>query len=599
MPYLFYNPYMSQIEAQKHLDDQLFKMRHSAEHVLTEAMQNLYGIDKFYMAMGPATDEGFYFDFEPLGDLKISEADFPKIEAEMKKIIQKNLPIVRKELTLDEAKKLFADNPYKMEWLNSITDRGEIISVYYTGDNFVDLCAGPHLDHTGDIKAFKLLSIAGAYWHGDEKNKMLTRIYGTAFNSQKELDEYLNLIEEAKKRDNRKLGPQLGLYFLDETAPGMPYWLPKGTVIINELLNFWRQEHSKRGYLETRTPLLNKKALYETSGHWEHYRENMFIADMGDEGIFCLKPMNCPNAMTIFKQGIHSYRDLPLRLSDCDTLHRHEKSGQMSGLLRVQEFSQDDAHIFVTEDQIADEYKRILDIADLFYSIFGLKFKIRLGTRPTDFMGDIDTWNKAEAALEKILKDNKFDYFVGEGEGAFYGPKLDILMDDCLGRQWQTGTVQLDFQLPKNFKLKYTDKDGKEQTPVVIHRVIYGSLERFIGILIEHFAGAFPLWISPVQVKLIPITDAQHEYAQQLKTQLLEEGIRVEVDDRSEKMQAKIRDAQLEKIPYMLIIGAREVDKHQVSVRQRDGQDLGAMDFDKFLAQIKAQIESKSLTLIK
>jgi len=320
---------------------------------------------------------------------------------------------------------------------------------------------------------------------------------------------------------------------------------------------------------------------------------------MGDEGIFCLKPMNCPNAMTIFKQGIHSYRDLPLRLSDCDTLHRHEKSGQMSGLLRVQEFSQDDAHIFVTEDQIADEYKRILDIADLFYSIFGLKFKIRLGTRPTDFMGDIDTWNKAEAALEKILKDNKFDYFVGEGEGAFYGPKLDILMDDCLGRQWQTGTVQLDFQLPKNFKLKYTDKDGKEQTPVVIHRVIYGSLERFIGILIEHFAGAFPLWISPVQVKLIPITDAQHEYAQQLKTQLLEEGIRVEVDDRSEKMQAKIRDAQLEKIPYMLIIGAREVDKHQVSVRQRDGQDLGAMDFDKFLAQIKAQIESKSLTLIK
>jgi len=590
---------MSQIDSQKHSEDQLFKIRHSAEHVLTQAMQNLYGIDKFYMAMGPATDDGFYFDFEPLDGFKISEEDFPKIEAEMKKIINQKLPITRKELSLEEAKKIFASNPYKMEWLDSIENRGEIISVYYTGNNFVDLCAGPHIGNTGDIKAFKLLSIAGAYWHGDEKNKMLTRIYGTAFESQTELDNYLLMIEEAKKRDNRKLGPQLGIYFIDETAPGMPYWLPKGTIIVNELLQFWRQEHQKRGYLETITPQLNKKQLYETSGHWEHYRDSMFICDMGNDDIYCLKPMNCPNAMTIFKQGIHSYRDLPLRLSDCDALHRHEKSGELGGLLRVQKFAQDDAHIFVSEDQIADEYKSILEIAHLFYSIFDIKFKIRLGTRPDDFMGDIATWNKAEKELEQILIDNKFDYFIGKGEGAFYGPKLDILMNDCLNRQWQTGTIQLDFQLPRNFNLKYTDSDGSEKTPVVIHRVIYGSLERFIGILIEHFAGAFPLWLSPVQTKIIPITDAQHEYAHKILDKLKEQGIRVEIDDRSEKMQSKIRDAQMQKIPYMLIIGGREVENNQVSIRQRDNQDLGAMDFDKFLKTIKDQIKNKSLNLIK
>ncbi|HWS49264.1 MAG TPA: threonine--tRNA ligase [Candidatus Methanoperedens sp.] len=590
---------MSQIDASKHNSDQLYKIRHSTEHILTHAMQNIYGKDKFFMAMGPATDDGYYFDFEPLDDFKISEEDFPKIETEMAKIIKENLPIIRSEISLDEAKDLFKDNPYKLEWLNSIKDRNEVISIYKTGDEFVDLCAGPHVEKTGEIKALKLLSIAGAYWHGDEKNKMLTRIYGTAFESQKDLEQYLFMIEEAKKRDHRKLGPQLGIFFIDESAPGMPYWLPKGTIVINELLNFWRVEHQKRGYLETITPQLNKKELYETSGHWEHYREHMFICDMGENETYCLKPMNCPNAMTIFKQGIHSYRELPLRLSDCDALHRHEKSGELNGLLRVQKFAQDDAHIFVTENQIGDEYKRILEIANLFYSVFGIKFKIRLGTRPDDFMGDIATWDKAEKELEQILIDNKFDYFVGEGEGAFYGPKLDILMDDCLGRQWQTGTIQLDFQLPRKFNLKYTDSDGSEKTPVVIHRVIYGSLERFMGILIEQFAGAFPLWISPLQIKLIPITDAQHEYAQKILTKLKEEGIRVEIDDRSEKMQSKIRDAQLEKIPYMLIIGAREVESNSVSVRQRDGQDLGALPFEEFLAKVKEQISTKSLNLIK
>lgn len=589
---------MSQTDAQKHSQDSLHKIRHSSEHVLTQAMERLFP-GKFLMAMGPATDDGFYFDFEPLNDFKISEADFPKIEAEMIKIIKANLPIIREEITLDQAKKLFKDNPYKLEWLNTIEDRNEIISIYKTGKEFVDLCAGPHVKSTGEINAFKLLSIAGAYWHGDEKNKMLTRIYGTAFESKEELEKYLFILEEAKKRDHRKLGPQLGIFFLDETAPGMPYWLPKGTIIINELLNFWRVEHQKRGYLETITPQLNKKQLYETSGHWDHYRENMFICDMGENEIYCLKPMNCPNAMTIFKQGIHSYRDLPLRLSDCDALHRHEKSGELGGLLRVQKFAQDDAHIFVTEDQISEEYKRILEIANLFYSIFGIKFKIRLGTRPDDFMGDIATWDKAEKELEQILIDNKFDYFIGEGEGAFYGPKLDILMDDCLGRQWQTGTIQLDFQLPRKFDLKYTDSDGSEKTPVVIHRVIYGSLERFMGILIEQFAGAFPLWLSPVQAKIIPITDAQHEYAFKICEQLKEQGIRVEIDDRSEKMQAKIRDAQIQKIPYMLIIGNREVEANAVAVRQRDGQDLGAIPFNEFLAKVKEQINTKSLNLIK
>jgi len=589
---------MSQIDASKHNSDKLYKIRHSAEHLLSQAVEQLYP-NKTIRVMGPATDDGFYMDIETIPDFKISELDFPQIEAEIKKIIKADLPIVRKEISMEEARTMFKNNPYKIEWLDSIKDRGEIITVYETGNQYIDLCAGPHVENTSDIKALKLLSIAGAYWHGNEKNKMLTRIYGTAFESQKALEKYLFMIEESKKRDHRKLGPQLGLFFIDETAPGMPYWLPKGTIIINELLNFWREEHQKRNYLETITPQLNKKQLYETSGHWDHYRENMFICDMGENEIYCLKPMNCPNAMTIFKQGIHSYRDLPLRLSDCDALHRHEKSGELNGLLRVQKFAQDDAHIFVTENQIGEEYKRILEIANLFYSIFGIKFKIRLGTRPDDFMGDINTWNRAEKELEQILIDNKFDYFIGKGDGAFYGPKLDILMDDCLGRQWQTGTIQLDFQLPRKFDLKYTDSDGSEKTPVVIHRVIYGSLERFMGILIEQFVGAFPVWLSPVQAKIIPITDAQHKYAFKILEQLKEQGIRAEVDDRSEKMQAKIRDAQMEKIPYMLIIGGREVESNSVSIRQRDGQDLGAIPFSEFLAKVKEQINTKSLNLIK
>ena len=580
-------------------ENKLHALRHSAEHILTQAMEKIWP-GQILKAMGPAIDTGFYFDFDTTNGLKITEADFPKIEKEMKKIVQLNLPLEKFIVTAEKAREMFADNPYKQEWIDKAEKDGEEISVYWTGDpgkggSFVDVCAGPHVAKTIEVKAFKLLSIAGAYWHGDEKNKMLTRIYGTAFETQEELDTYVMQVEEAKKRDHKKLGPQLGIFFFDETAPGMPYWLPKGTIIINELLKFWREEHTKRGYLETITPQLNKKQLYETSGHWDHYKDFMFICDMGEDETYCLKPMNCPNAMTIFKQGIHSYRDLPLRYSDCDALHRHEKSGELNGLLRVQKFAQDDAHIFVTEEQIADEYKRILEIANLFYSIFGIKFKIRLGTRPDDFMGDIETWDKAEKELEQILIDNKFDYFIGQGEGAFYGPKLDILMDDCLGRQWQTGTIQLDFQLPRNFDLKYIDSKGEEQTPVVIHRVIYGSLERFVGILIEQFAGAFPLWISPVQVAVLPISEKTMDYSKEVTEELLKGGIRVELVTDADSLGKKIRNTEASKVPYMLIIGEKEAEAKEVSVRQRGQKDLGTMKAADFAAKIAKEIEDKSL----
>lgn len=580
-------------------ENKLHALRHSAEHILTQAMERLWP-GKILMAMGPAIDTGFYFDFDTTDGFKITEADFPKIEKEMRKIVQGNQPFEKMIVTADQAREMFADNPYKQEWIDKAEKDGEEISVYWTGEpnkpgSFVDVCAGPHVERTNEVKAFKLLSIAGAYWHGDEKNKMLTRVYGTAFETQEALDNYVAQVEEAKKRDHKKLGPQLGIFFFDETAPGMPYWLPNGTTIINELLKFWREEHLKRGYKETITPQLNKKQLYEISGHWDHYKDYMFICDMGEGETYCLKPMNCPNAMTIFKQGIHSYRDLPLRYSDCDALHRHEKSGELSGLLRVQKFAQDDAHIFVTEDQISDEYKRILEIADRFYSIFGIKFKIRLGTRPDDFMGDVETWDKAEKELEQILKDNKFDYFIGEGEGAFYGPKLDILMDDCLGRQWQTGTIQLDFQLPRNFDLKYIDSNGEEQTPVVIHRVIYGSLERFVGILIEQFAGAFPTWISPVQVAILPISEKTIEYSENVYKKLLDMGIRVELNRDADSLGKKIRNAEASKVPYMLIIGEKEAEAKEVSVRQRGQKDLGSMTAEEFAKKVMEEIENKSL----
>ncbi|MFC1700137.1 threonine--tRNA ligase [Patescibacteria group bacterium] len=580
-------------------DDPLFALRHSAEHVMHMAVESLF--DGAKKVMGPPIEGGFYGDFD---DLKVTPEDLPKIEKRMQEIIDADLPLDIRKASFDELKEVFKDNPFKLEMIEEIEKAREEATVCETGkkgDKYhdVDLCAGNHLKSTGKVKAFKLLSIAGAYWHGDEKNKMLTRIYGTAFNSQKDLDEYLEMIEEAKKRDHRKLGPQLEIFFLHETAPGMPYWLPNGTIIINQLMKFWREEHAERGYQETITPLINKKVLWETSGHWEHYKDGMFIADMGEEEVYGIKPMNCPNAMMIYKMRPRSYRELPLRFSDSDTLHRYEQSGELHGLLRVQEFRQDDAHIFVTEDQVEDEYDRILDITDLFYDVVGLKYRVRLGTRPEKFLGDAKVWDKAEETLKKILdkRVGEGNYYVGEGEGAFYGPKLDIMVSDSLGREWQTGTIQLDFQLPQRFDLKYVDKDGSLQMPIVIHRVIYGSIERFMGILIEHFAGAFPVWLSPVQAILIPIGEKHVDYAQKTLERLKEAGIRAKIDDRSDTMQAKIRDSQLQKIPYMLIVGDREAKKKEVSVRLRTEEDKGVIKLDKFIDKVSNIVLTKSLEL--
>ncbi|MDO8515402.1 MAG: threonine--tRNA ligase [bacterium] len=559
----------------------LDKLRHSTAHLLAAAVLELYPEAK--PTIGPPIENGFYYDFD---DLKISEEDLPKIEAKMQELVK----------TWDKFELVdsgVAQNDYKQELLDNLTEK----PTYYKSGNFIDLCAGPHVDDAKKIKFFKLLKLAGAYWHGDEKNKMLTRIYGTAFYAKEELDKYLWQVDEAKKRDNRKLGKELELFHLDETAPGMPYWLPKGLIILNTLLDFWRKEHESRGYQEISSPLINKKELYVTSGHWDHYKDNMFIAEDGDENTWCLKPMNCPNAMIVYGLKSRSYKNLPLRLSDCDVLHRNEKSGTLQGLLRVQHIQQDDAHIFVTEDQIEDEYNRILDIADKFYSIFGLEFHYRFGARPDEFMGDPKVWDKAEEALIRILdkRVGRDNYVTGEKEGAFYGPKIDILMKDAIGREWQMGTVQLDFQLPQRFNLKYIDATGKEVVPVVIHRVIYGSLERFIGIMIEHFAGAFPTWLSPVQVAVLPIADRHNDYANEILNKLKENNIRVEIDTRADTLGAKIRDHQMQKVPYMLIIGDKEVEAKTVAERGRSGKQLAVQPIEEFIKNIKIEIDTKSL----
>ncbi|MFH1566208.1 MAG: threonine--tRNA ligase [bacterium] len=576
-------------------DNKLIALRHSTEHILMQAMENLY--PNILKAMGPAIENGFYFDFE-LAE-KISEKDFPKIEKEMQKIIKEDLPITHKEIKIEEARKLFKNNPYKNEWLDEIESKKETPTMYLTGDKFIDLCKGPHLKSTGQVKAFKLLSVAGAYWHGDEKNKMLTRIYGTAFPTQKELDTYLNILEETKKRDHKKIGRELKLFMFHETAPGEPYWLENGLIIFNELLDFWRVEHKNKGYREISSPLVNKKELWEISGHWEHYKEDMFIADMGKNDIYGIKPMNCPNAMVVFASETRSYKDLPFRLSDSDMLHRYERSGTLNGLFRARSFRQDDSHNFVTEEQIKNEYSEILDIAEKFYGVFNLPYNLRLGTRPKKYLGDIQTWDKAENDLRTILdeKVGKGKYKVLEGDGAFYGPKIDILMLDSMGREWQMGTIQLDFQLPRRFNLKYIEKDGSEKTPVVIHRVIYGSIERFIGILTEHFNGAFPVWLSPVQAQIIPISENHINYAKEVSKKLLASNIRTNIDERSETMQSKIRDAQLQKIPYMLILGDREMASETVSIRLRDQKSFSAIKVEEFINKTKKIIESKSLEL--
>ena len=563
---------------------------HTTSHIIAHAVKRLFPKVKF--AIGPAIDNGFYYDFDI--EKPFSEEDLAKIEDEMKKIIKEDIKIERFSLPKDKALELMKDEPYKTELIEELPE-GEEISFYKQGD-FTDLCAGPHLMSTGKVKAVKLLSSSGAYWRGNEKNKMLQRIYGISYPKSSELEEYLNLIEEAKKRDHRKLGKELDLFFFDETAPGMAYWLPKGFTMLNTLIEFWRKEHKARGYQEFSGPQLNSSVLWKISGHWDHYKEDMFVLEDADGKEQALKPMNCPNSIRIYQNKQRSYKDLPLRFNDVDVIHRNEKSGQLNGLFRVRMFRQDDSHNYITDEQIGSEIKDIVEIASKFYGIFGLEYQLTLSTRPDDFMGEIETWNRAEADLKKVLNEicGENNYRINEGDGAFYGPKIDIKMKDCLGREWQMGTIQLDFQLPQRFELYYIDKNGEKKTPIMVHRAIFGSFERFIGIITEHFAGAFPTWLAPVQVKIIPIAEAHHEYANEVKQILEEKGIRVEVDDRNEKMGYKIREAQTEKIPYMFVIGEKEMESRTISVRRRKVGDMGTKSLEEAVAQVAKEIEDKS-----
>lgn len=564
-------------------------MRHSCEHVLTQAMTRLY--PGLLAAMGPATDEGFYFDFDRKD--KISKADFPEIKKEMKKIIEENLPFKKQKLSIKEARKLFKKNPYKQEWLDDIEKRNEKAFVYWTGKDFVDLCNGPHLKSTGKIGSFKLLSIAGAYWRGDEKNPMLTRIYGTCFPTEKELNQYLKLREKAKKRDHRKLGKNLDLFHFSPIAPGMPFWHPKGVIIWNELLKFWREAQKKYNYQEVRTPELLSINVFKQSGHWDHYQDYMFFTEWNKNEKYVLKPMDCPGEIEIYKYGMKSYRHLPLRFAEVGLVHRKEKKGELNGLFRVAHITQDDAHIFATEDQIQKEVTQVIKLTKEIYKPFKFKYNIFLSTRPDKFIGDVKSWNKAEKALKKALKANKISFEIKKGEGAFYGPKIDYDLKDALGRTWQCGTIQLDFFMPERFNLKYIDKNGEEKRPVMIHRTIMGALERFIGILIEHYAGEFPVWLAPVQVIIIPIATRHARHAQKIYSTMLLDNIRVKIDSRTETVEAKIRNAELQKTPYMLVIGDREIKRKTISVRQRGQKKLNQMKLEDFLAKIKLEVKNK------
>ena len=558
---------------------------------MAQAVKKLFPNAK--LAIGPSIENGFYYDYDV--EKPFSPEDLENIEKEMKKICDEDLKLERFTLPRDEALKLMKDldEPYKVELIEELPE-GEEISFYKQGD-YVDLCAGPHLMSTGLVKAFKLTSSSGAYWRGNEKNKMLQRIYGTSFPKKSELDNYLALIEEAKKRDHRKLGKELELFFFDETAPGMAYWLPKGFTMMNVLIDFWRKEHKKYGYQEFSGPQLNSSSLWKTSGHWDHYKEDMFVLTDADGNEQALKPMNCPNSIKVYQTKMRSYKDLPLRFNDVDVIHRNEKSGQLNGLFRVRMFRQDDSHNYVREDQIGSEIKSILELTKKLYSVFGLEYVLTLSTRPDDYMGEIETWNKAEADLKKVMNEicGGDNYRINEGDGAFYGPKIDIKMKDCLGREWQMGTVQLDFQLPQRFDLYYIDENGEKKTPIMIHRAIFGSFDRFIGIITEHFAGAFPIWLAPVQVKVLPISTEKHaDYARKLVDELTDKGFRIEIDDRNEKIGYKIREAQLQKVPYMLVVGDKEIENNQVGVRSRKDGDIGAMSLSDFEEKLDREVRN-------
>lgn len=563
---------------------------HTTSHILAQAVKRLFPNTK--LGIGPAIEHGFYYDFKV--EQPFSEEDTKKIEEEMKKIVKEDIAIERFTLTRQEAIEFMKERneEYKIELIEELPEQEEI-SFYKQGD-FTDLCAGPHLLSTGKVKAIKLLSTSAAYWKGNQENDSMQRIYGISYPKASQLEEYITMLEEAKKRDHRKIGKELDLFFFDETAPGMAYWMPKGFKMMNILIDLWRKEHEKRGYMEFSGPQLNSSELWKTSGHWDHYKEDMFVLTDSDGKEQALKPMNCPNAIKIFASKLRSYKDLPLRFNDIDVIHRNEKSGQLNGLFRVRMFRQDDSHNFITEDQIGSEIKDIIEIAKYLYGLFGLEFELTLSTRPDDYMGEIELWNKAEANLKEVLDElcGKDNYRINEGDGAFYGPKIDIKMKDCIGREWQMGTVQVDFQLPLRFNLSYIDKEGEKKTPILIHRALFGSFERFIGILTEHYAGAYPTWLAPVQVRVLPIAEAHHAYAKEVKEELEKQGVRVELDDRNEKIGYKIREAQLQKVPYMLILGEKELEAKSVGVRSRKEGDIGQMDRKDFISKIKEEVEN-------
>ena len=562
--------------------------RHTASHIMAQAIKRLFPETK--LAIGPSIADGFYYDFDR--ETPFTEEDLQHIEAEMKKIAKENIALERFELPREEAIKFMEEKgePYKVELIKDLPEDA-VISFYKQGE-FTDLCAGPHLMSTKPVKAVKLTSVAGAYWRGNEKNKMLSRIYGTAYTKASDLEAYLNMIEEAKKRDHRKLGKELKLFSLLEEGPGFPFFLPKGMIVKNTLIDFWREIHKKAGYVEVQTPIILNRQLWERSGHWDHYKENMYTTVIDDED-YAIKPMNCPGGMLVYKQELHSYRDLPLRVGELGIVHRHEKSGALHGLMRVRCFTQDDAHIFMTPEQIRDEIKGVVALIDSVYKLFGFKYHVELSTRPEDSMGSDEAWEMATNGLKGALEDLGMDYVVNEGDGAFYGPKIDFHLQDSIGRTWQCGTIQLDMNLPERFELEYTDKDGSKKRPVMIHRVCFGSIERFIGILIEHYAGAFPTWLSPVQVKVLTISEKFNDYAEKVAQQLEDAGIRVEKDLRSEKIGFKIREARNERTPYIIVVGEKDVEANKVSLRSRAGEE-GQQDIADVIARITEEIKTRA-----
>ena len=564
-------------------------LRHTASHVMAQAVKRLWPEAK--LAIGPAIDKGFYYDIDM--EHTLTPEDLGKIEKEMSRIVKENLPITKSVMSRQEAIEFFKskNEDYKVELIEDLPEDA-VISCYAQGD-FVDLCAGPHVASTGKVKAFKLQSIAGAYWRGDEKNKMLQRIYGTAFEKKEELDAYLHMLEEAAKRDHRKLGKELGLFVIKEEGPGFPFFLPKGMALRNELENFWREVHHDFEYDEIRTPIILNKHLWETSGHWDHYRENMYTTIIDDEE-YAIKPMNCPGGILVYQNEMHSYRDLPLRYAELGLVHRHELSGALHGLFRVRAFTQDDAHVFMLPEQMQSELMKVIELFDRIYSQFGLKYHVELSTKPDNAMGDDAIWEAATEALRNAIEAKGIDYVINPGDGAFYGPKLDYHIEDSLGRTWQCGTIQLDMNLPERFNVEYIGEDGQKHRTIMIHRACFGSMERFIGILTEHYAGAFPTWMAPVQVKVLPISEKHVKYANQLAKQMRHDYVRVEVDDRNEKIGYKIRQAQMEKVPYMLVVGDKEMEDNSVNVRKHGGDELGTVPFDEFFNSIKIEIKERN-----